>query len=91
MFRRVQVYGPRCSGTNALIKLIETNFDDLTVTEEFGFKHWPVPEWITIPSYVLVVIITRAPDESLRSLHDNPWHAHPDIKELSFSQFIRAP
>ena len=91
MIRRIQVYGQRCSGTNALIKLIETNFEELTFTEEFGFKHWLVPESMTIPSDVLVVIVARAPGEWLRSLYANPWHAHPDIKKLPFSQFIRAP
>lgn len=91
MIRRVQVYGQRCSGTNALIKLIEANFPELTFTEEFGFKHWLVPEWMTLPTDVLVVVIARAPDQWLRSLYNNPWHAHSDLKRLSFSEFIRAP
>ena len=91
MIRRIQVYGQRCSGTNALIKLIETNFSELQFTEEFGFKHWLVPERLELPSDVMVVIIARAPEEWLRSLHANPWHAHPDLKRLEFSDFIRAP
>lgn len=91
MIRRVQVYGQRCSGTNALIKLIETNFPELTFTEEFGFKHWLVPEWVTIPDDVMIVIIVRRPDQWLRSLHDNPWHAHPNLKALPFSAFIQEP
>ncbi|MEE4212016.1 MAG: hypothetical protein V2I43_22450 [Parvularcula sp.] len=91
MIRRVQVYGQRCSGTNALIKLIETNFPELTFTEEYGFKHWLVPDWVQLPSDVLAIVIAREPGEWLRSLHNKPWHAHPDLKKLPFSEFIRAP
>lgn len=91
MIKRVQVYGHRCSGTNALIKLIEANFPRLSFTEEFGFKHWLTPVSIAPPSDVLVVIIARSPGEWLRSLHSKPWHVRPELKKLSFSQFVRAP
>ena len=91
MIRRVQVYGQRCSGTNALIKLIEANFPELAFTEEYGFKHWLVPEWVSLPSDVLALVIVRRPNQWLRSLHRNPWHADCDLKKLHFSNFIRAP
>lgn len=89
-FRRFQVYGQRCSGTNALIKLLERNLEDIEFTEEFGFKHWLVPPGVEIPDDVFVIVIARQVDQWLRSLHAKPWHAHPDLKDLEFGEFIRA-
>ena len=37
--KRVQIYGERCSGTNYLKKLIETNFTQ-TVINDYGHKHF---------------------------------------------------
>lgn len=90
-FNRFQVYGQRCSGTNALIRLIEANFDTLTFTEEFGFKHWLVPETREFADDVFVIVIAREVGQWLRSLHRRPWHAHPELKSLDFADFIRAP
>ena len=89
-FRRFQLYGQRCSGTNALIKLLERNLEDLEFTEEFGFKHWLVPSEVEFPDDVFVVVIARQVDQWLRSLHAKPWHAHPDLKNMEFGEFIRA-
>ena len=89
-FRRFQVYGQRCSGTNALIKLLERNLDRLCFTEDFGFKHWLVPDDVEIPADVFVIVIARDADQWLRSLHARPWHAVPELKRLDFSDFIRA-
>ncbi|RPF71025.1 hypothetical protein [Aurantiacibacter spongiae] len=88
--RRVQVYGQRCSGTNALISLIEANFPSLQFTEEFGFKHWFVPDCTDIPADVMVIAVAREASDWLQSLFRNPWHAHPDLKAMSFADFIRA-
>ena len=89
--RRIQVYGQRCSGTHAIIKLIEANFGPAAFTEAFGFKHWFVPPQTLFPPDTLVLVIARAPHDWLRSLHRQPWHAHPTIKTLPFDAFIRAP
>ena len=89
-FRRFQVYGQRCSGTNALIKLLEQNLEELQFTEEYGFKHWLVSPEITIPDDVFVIVIARRVDHWLRSLYATPWHVHPDLKAMTFGQFIRA-
>ncbi len=87
---RFQVFGQRCSGTNALIKLVEANFPDLRFTEDFGFKHWFVPEERPIAQNVLTVVIARDVTEWVQSLHRNPWHADPALKAMPFSRFIRA-
>ena len=89
--RRFQVYGQRCSGTNALIRLIETNFPALQFTEDYGFKHWLVPAETHVPDDVLIIVIAREIGEWLRSLYRRPWHVRPEMRALSFSQFIRAP
>ncbi len=91
LIRRFQIYGERCSGTNALIRLVEANFPELTFTEDYGFKHWLVPEDMVIAKDVAVIVIAREVGEWLRSLYRQPWHTSPAMRALSFSDFIRAP
>ena len=91
MMRNFHVFGQRCSGTNALIKLIERNFGKPHFSEELGFKHWLVPPDIEVEPGAVVIVITRDAGSWLRSLHRRPWHAHPDLKAMGFAQFIRAP
>ena len=87
---RFTVFGQRCSGTNALIKLIEANFPSLPFCEQSGFKHWLVPEDRELPDDLLVIVIAREVQSWLRSLHRNPWHVVAEMRDLSFSEFIRA-
>ena len=87
---KFQVFGQRCSGTNALIRLLEANFPRLRFCEDTGFKHWLVPENRVIPPDTAVVVIARRVDDWLHSLHRKPWHAEPALKALPFAQFIRA-
>ena len=89
--RSIQVYGQRCSGTNVLIRSIEANLGRDAFTEGYGFKHWFVPEQVLFPRDVMVLAVARDPVDWVRSLHRQPWHAHPDLKALDFSDFIRAP
>ena len=89
--RNFHVFGQRCSGTNALMRLVERNFADLQFSEEAGFKHWLVPSDLEIDPDAVVIVITREVGSWLRSLHRQPWHAHPDLKSMDFARFIRAP
>ena len=89
--RKFQVFGHRCSGTNALIKTLERNLPDLRFTEENGFKHWLVPPEQAIPDDTMTVVIAREVSQWLRSLHRKPWHVRPKLKSLAFPDFIRAP
>lgn len=89
--RSIQVYGQRCSGTNVLIRSIEANLGRDAFTEAYGFKHWFVPEQVLFPRDVMVLAVARDPVDWVRSLHRQPWHAHPELKVLGFSDFIRAP
>lgn len=86
----IQLFGQRCSGTNVLAKLVRANFGEAALTDRYGFKHWFVPEQTLFPPSVLALVVAREPRGWVRSLHRQPWHAHPDLKRLAFSDFIRA-
>ena len=73
-----------------LIHSLRQNLGEHAVTDAGGFKHWFVPEQILFPADVMVVVIARDPFDWVRSLHANPWHAHPTLKTLDFPAFIRA-
>jgi hypothetical protein len=86
---RFQIYGERCSGTNFLIKLMERNVVSARFTEEFGFKHWFVPDDLRLPEDTLGLLITREPRSWLQSLHEKMWHHPAEVRALSFSDYIR--
>ncbi|MCK4935113.1 MAG: hypothetical protein KAR79_05950 [Simkaniaceae bacterium] len=86
--KEFHVVGERCSGTNFLHALIETNFLELTDTGKIGGKHFlswnalhseerfPQPQ-LTYPEYekVLVVVVVRNVYDWVRSFYKNPFHA----------------
>ncbi|MES3152298.1 hypothetical protein [Sphingomonas faeni] len=87
---RVQIYGQRCSGTNLVTRAIEANLPSVTITEAFGFKHWFVPPQTLFVKDTLVLVVARDAFDWARSLHRQPWHAHPDLKAKPFDAFIRS-
>ncbi len=87
---RVQIYGQRCSGTNLVTRAIEANLPAVTITEAFGFKHWFVPPQTLFVKDTLVLVVARDAFDWARSLHRQPWHAHPDLKAKPFDAFIRS-
>ncbi|MBB3938170.1 hypothetical protein [Aureimonas phyllosphaerae] len=89
--RHIQIFGQRCSGTHAIVRTIEANFGIEARTEAYGFKHWFVPDQVLFRDDVLVLVIARNAFDWVRSLHRQPWHAHPDMKSLAFSDFVRSP
>lgn len=90
--RKVQIFGERCSGTNFLHLLIKTNFRDIILTDEYGFKHLFQKEGLRkeIEPDVIYLIIVRNPYDWLRSLYRVPHHA-PKHLNLKFSKFLRDP
>lgn len=84
-----QVLGERASGTNYIRKLIELNCA-LRRTEGLGWKHG-FPHMVGIPAQCLVIGAVRAAEPWALSMHKRPWHAHPDLQAMDFSDFIRAP
>ncbi len=87
---RIQIYGSRCSGTNLVTRTIEANLPSVEMTEAFGFKHWFVPRQSVFEKDTLVVVVARNAFDWVRSLHRQPWHAHPDLKAQPFDAFIRS-
>jgi len=87
---RVQIYGQRCSGTNLVTRAIEANMPGAEITEAFGFKHWFVPPQTLFVKDTLVLVVARNAYDWARSLHRQPWHAHPELKAKPFDAFIRS-
>ncbi len=87
---RVQIYGQRCSGTNLVTRAIEANMPGVAITEAFGFKHWFVPPQTLFVKDTLVLVVARDAYDWARSLHRQPWHAHPELKAKPFDAFIRS-
>ena len=59
---------------------------------KYGWKHWFIEESAIKnrdTRNTLFVVIYKNPYSWLLSMQKNPWHAHPDLKNLSFSEFIK--
>jgi hypothetical protein len=87
---RMQIYGQRCSGTNIVAQTLAANIPDLQLTDAFGHKHWFVPPQTLFPPDTLSVVVARNAFDWVRSLHRQPWHAHPDLKAKPFAEFVRS-
>ncbi|WP_370274127.1 hypothetical protein [Pseudooceanicola nitratireducens] len=83
-----QVIGERGSGTNILRKMIEKNVD-LFRTEALGWKHG-FPRMLAVPRNLLTIVCIRDARAWALSMHKRPWHGHPSLQLLEFSDFIRA-
>lgn len=84
-----QVLGERACATNMVRKVIEKNVG-LERSEGLGWKH-AAPHMVAIPPDMLVVAVVRNAVNWALSMHRRPWHAHPELQALGFSEFIRAP
>lgn len=97
MINRIIVKGERCSGTNYLRSLIQTNFKNIMLSNELGWKHSYLNtfnENLHKREELLVLIIFRNPYEWLNSLYQHPWHLRLTdgknfLTDLSFSNFLR--
>ena len=75
MIERIIVKGERCSGTNYLSSLIQTNFKNVLLSNELGWKHSYLNifnENLYKREELLVLIIFRNPYEWLNSLYQQP-------------------
>lgn len=92
------VKGERCSGTNYIYKLIETNLE-LPWAPSTGWKHGycnPIVLPKLEPESFLTVVIFRNVYDWVRSFYLRPWHLPRTVggvwieeRKLTFSQFIR--
>jgi hypothetical protein len=90
MIKRIQIFGERCSGTNYLENLITSNFENVEITWDYGWKHW-FPQNINMNNHndCLFLVLFRDPYDYLSSLHNTPHHVDENLKNLRFSDFIR--
>ena len=84
-----QVLGERACGTNMVRKAIEKNVA-IERTEGLGWKH-SFPHMVAIPEGTLIVCAVRNAASWALSMHKRPWHSHPDLQAMEFSEFIRSP
>lgn len=87
---RIQIFGERCTGTNYLESLVNVNLLDVKVTWDFGWKHFFHEPGVEQAGDTLFICIYRDPVDWLRSFDKKRWHVAPELKELSFSDYIRA-
>lgn len=91
--KKVQLFSERNSGSNYLEQLIAANLPEVDFVYDLGFKHW-VTDRLTgcrqIPQDLLCAVLIRSPFDWLRSMHRQPWHTAPHLKQLGFSEFIRS-
>ena len=88
--KKLQIFGERCSGTNYLEQLINKNIPSISITTEYGFKHFFPKTDVGKSNDCLFIILYRNPFDWLKSIYRNPWHANAELKALSFSDFIRS-
>ena len=84
---RFQVLGERCSGTNFLDTLIAQNLP-LERSYAMRWKHG-FPNFVAAPQNTVFVAIFRSAPDWLASMFSKPWHSSANLRNLSFSEFIR--
>ncbi|CAM9771853.1 unnamed protein product [Phaeothamnion confervicola] len=89
---KIQIFGERCSGTKYLARLLLSNFSNVVITSECGFKHF-FPDRTHIQDQdttsVLFVVIVRDYKTWLRSMWAQPYHVHCSLRGVSFDKFIK--
>lgn len=96
--KQIHVIGERCSGTNFVSSLLETNLKNIEVTkaeqiEPYGWKHGYITKRAldhANDNHCLFIHVHRNPYDWIRSFYENPHAAHPTLKHLPFSQWIRS-
>lgn len=88
---KIQLFGQRGSGTNFLQSLIEKNLPGLPVRFDFGYKHGAPVNIESAGEEVLVCVIVRDPLDWIRSLHRQPWHVTPAMRDMTIDDFVRQP
>jgi len=87
--KRIQIFGERCSGTNFLESLIRGNIKGVNLCSDFGYKHFFYSQGEKNSDDCLFLIIYRHPFDWLRSISRKAWHVADELKNCSFSEFIR--
>lgn len=88
----MQIFSERCSGSNFVEAFLRVNCPSIRFSRRYGFKHWLRESFLEaaeFPDDMLFLVIIRSPFNWLRSMHQRPWHAAPELRNLDFSEFIR--
>lgn len=85
----IQLFGERCSGTNYTAQLLINNFHEIQLTQQYGFKHRFHNDNVAGSDNCLFLIVYRDAFDWLRSFHLQPFHAAPELRNISFAEFIR--
>ena len=82
------ILGERCSSTNLLEKLMSGNFD-LSVTWEFGWKHFFGFSDFHNSDETLFIGIVRSPLAWINSLRNLPHHVHSSLLQNKESFLVK--
>jgi hypothetical protein len=74
MFKKIKIYGERCSGTNYLREIIRLNFDVETDIQQYGHKHFFGFSDLKNSDDTLFICIVRHPIDWINSLYRTPHH-----------------
>ncbi|MEH6552197.1 MAG: sulfotransferase [Pseudomonadales bacterium] len=94
---KVKIFGERHTATNAVARLIQSNFEAQCQYFDFlGWKHRRAPlkkEWQKADAdHTLFIFTVRNPYTWLKAMHREPYYNHqPDINDRLFRDFIRYP
>ena len=105
MIKYIQIFGERCSGTKYLARLIDRNFEGVSLTKSFGCKHWFIKNHFprgkpnTSTDYECIRTLTDSDDTLFVVIYRNPFdylrslhlkpYHAPNHFGLTFSKFIR--
>lgn len=89
---KLQIFSERCSGSNFLESLITANLPEISITRDYGRKHWItnrlIGDGVMFDNRIYIVLM-RSPFDWIRSMYANPWHTDTNLRFLEFSEFIR--
>jgi len=91
MIKRIQVRGERCTGTNYLYRLIEKNFNTITLCSDLGWKHSYINVFnknLYIQDEYLTIFIFRNPIDWIGSMYLHLWH-FDRFQYQNISSFIK--
>lgn len=86
MTKFVTIYGERCSGTNYLEALLNTNYD-VDVCWKYGMKHFFGFNDLTTSDDTLFIGIIRSPYDWINSFYRDKYHL-PIINTSSIDSFL---
>lgn len=86
--KKIKIYGERCSGTNYLKMLLETNFNNYEIlNNEYGHKHFFGYNDLNNSDDTLFICIIRNSVDWINSLYRDQWHIAEHLR-ISIDNFL---